>query len=75
MQRLQMLFNVAVHNRRRVVENTHLLRRTSQDKMIASVMGGAAQYFGLDAQLLRIVFVGGSIISAAFPGILVYLVL
>lgn len=57
------------------MESTRLLRRTSQDKMIAGVMGGTAQYFGLDAQLLRIVFVGGSIISAAFPGILVYLVL
>ena len=43
--------------------------------MIAGVMGGAAQYFWLDSQLLRIVYVGGSIISAAFPGILVYLVL
>ena len=72
---LQMLFNVPADNRRRVVESTRLLRRTSQDKMIAGVMGGAAQYFGLDAQLLRIVYVGGSIISAAFPGILVYLVL
>ena len=57
------------------MENTRLLRRTSQNKMIAGVMAGAAQYFGLDAQLLRIAFVGGSIISAALPGILVYLVL
>ena len=57
------------------MESTRLLRRTSQDKMIAGVIGGAAQYFGLDAQLLRIVYVGGSILSAAFPGILVYLVL
>ena len=43
--------------------------------MIAGVMGGAAQYFGLDANLLRVVFVGGSILSAAFPGIAVYLLL
>lgn len=57
------------------MESTRLLRRTSQDKMIAGVMGGAAQYFGLDANLLRVVFVAGSLLSAAFPGILVYLVL
>ncbi len=43
--------------------------------MIAGVMGGAAQYFGLNAHLLRVVFVVGSILSAAFPGVLVYLVL
>ena len=57
------------------MENTRLLRRTSQDKMIAGVMGGIAQHFGLDSNLLRVVYVVGSILSAAFPGILVYLVL
>ena len=57
------------------MESPRLLRRTSQDKMIAGVVGGAAQYFGLDANLLRVVFVGGSVLSAAFPGVLVYLVL
>lgn len=57
------------------MENTRLLRRTSQDKMIAGVMGGIAQHFGLDSNLLRVVFVIASILSAAFPGILVYLVL
>jgi len=57
------------------VESTRLLRRSSQDRMIAGVMGGTAQYFGLDPNLLRIVYVLGSIISAAFPGILVYLLL
>lgn len=57
------------------METTRLLRRTSNDRMVAGVMGGTAQYFGLDANLLRIVYVVGSILSAAFPGILVYCVL
>jgi len=39
------------------------------------VMGGIARHFGLDPNLLRIAYVVGSILSAAFPGILVYLVL
>ncbi|MEO6171978.1 MAG: PspC domain-containing protein [Arenimonas sp.] len=43
--------------------------------MIAGVMGGLAEHFGLDANLLRVVYVLGSILSAAFPGILVYLIL
>lgn len=57
------------------METTRLLRRTSNDRMVAGVMGGAAQYFGLDVNLLRVVYVVGSILSAAFPGVLVYCVL
>ncbi|AWV07095.1 stress-responsive transcriptional regulator [Lysobacter maris] len=43
--------------------------------MIAGVMGGIARRFGWNATLLRIVFVVVSIASAAFPGIIVYLIL
>jgi len=43
--------------------------------MIAGVIGGLAEYFDLDATVLRVVYVIGSILSAAFPGILVYLLL
>jgi len=43
--------------------------------MIAGVIGGLADYFGLDPTLLRVVYVLGSILSAAFPGILVYVLL
>lgn len=57
------------------MENARLLRRTHQDRMIAGVMGGIAQHFGLDPNLLRVIYVAGSILSAAFPGILIYLVL
>jgi phage shock protein C len=43
--------------------------------MIAGVVGGLAKYFGVDPTLARVLYVIGSIVSAAFPGILVYLVL
>lgn len=43
--------------------------------MIAGVMGGIAERFGWNANLLRIIFVLVSVMSAGFPGILVYLVL
>lgn len=49
--------------------------RSRHDRMIAGVLGGIAQRFGWSAFLLRVVFVIVSIASAAFPGILVYLVL
>lgn len=51
------------------------LRRSRSDRMIAGVVGGIAQYFGLDSTLARVLYVVGSIISAAFPGILVYVIM
>jgi phage shock protein PspC (stress-responsive transcriptional regulator) len=47
----------------------------SRDKMIAGVCAGIAEHFGWDVTLFRVAYVFVSIISAAFPGILVYLVL
>jgi phage shock protein C len=43
--------------------------------MIAGVVGGLADYWSLDPTLARVMFVVVSILSAAFPGILVYAVL
>ncbi|HKV65657.1 MAG TPA: PspC domain-containing protein [Rhodanobacteraceae bacterium] len=51
------------------------LRRSRSNRMIAGVVGGLADYFGLDPSLARIVYVLVSIFSAAFPGILVYILL
>ena len=51
------------------------LYRSNRQSMIARVMGGIAERFGWNANLLRIIFVLVSVMSAAFPGILVYLVL
>lgn len=51
------------------------LRRSRSDRMIAGVIGGLAAYFGMDATLFRIIYVIGSIVSAAFPGLLVYVIL
>jgi Putative stress-responsive transcriptional regulator len=43
--------------------------------MIAGVCGGIAKSLGWDPTLVRILYVVVSIFSAAFPGILVYIVL
>ncbi len=51
------------------------LRRSRSDKVIAGVVGGLAKYFGMDLTIARVLFVVVSVISAAFPGILVYVVL
>lgn len=51
------------------------LRRSRRDRMIAGVVGGLADYFGLDPTLARIMYVLVSVLSVAFPGILVYILL
>jgi phage shock protein PspC (stress-responsive transcriptional regulator) len=49
--------------------------RSRTDRVIAGVMGGIAHRFGWNSTLVRVVFVVLSIVSVAFPGILVYLIL
>ena len=51
------------------------LRRSRSNRMIAGVVGGLAEYWSLDPTLARVIFVVVSIISAAFPGLLVYAIL
>jgi phage shock protein C len=51
------------------------LRRSRRHRMIAGVCGGIAEWLGWDPTLVRVLYVVGSIVSAAFPGILVYLLL
>lgn len=47
----------------------------SNDKIIAGVCGGLAEYMGIDATITRIGYVLISILSAAFPGLLAYIIL
>ena len=41
------------------------LRRSKTNRQIAGVVGGLAEYFGVDATLLRVAYVVASILSAA----------
>ncbi len=47
----------------------------SQDKVLGGVCAGLAEYLGLDTTLVRAGYLVVSILSAAFPGVLVYLIL
>ena len=51
------------------------LFRSVEDRVLAGVVGGIARRFGWNSTVLRIVYVIASVLSAAFPGILVYLIL
>jgi phage shock protein C len=51
------------------------LLRSKNDRMIAGVCGGLAKWLGWDSTAVRVLYVLASFFSAAFPGILVYIIL
>jgi phage shock protein C len=52
-----------------------LLRRSVVNRHIAGVCGGLGEYLGIDPTVVRTVYVLLSIFSAAFPGMLIYILL
>ncbi|MCY3745668.1 MAG: PspC domain-containing protein [Acidobacteriota bacterium] len=51
------------------------LVRPSQGRMLLGVCAGLADWWNMDRTLLRVLYVLVSVCSAAFPGILCYIVL
>jgi phage shock protein PspC (stress-responsive transcriptional regulator) len=51
------------------------LHRSRRHRLIAGVCGGLAEWLGWSVAGVRVLYVLVSVLSAAFPGILVYLVL
>jgi phage shock protein C len=56
-------------------DSTMKLQRSTRDCLLAGVCGGMAESLGWSPFRVRLIFVLVSILSAAFPGILVYLIL
>lgn len=51
------------------------LQRSRDERMLGGVCGGLAKSMGWPATRVRVVYVLLSVLSAAFPGIAVYIVL
>ena len=47
----------------------------SANKMLAGVCGGIAEYFEIDPTLVRVCYAALSFFSAAFPGLILYIIL
>ena len=47
----------------------------SNDRWIAGICGGIADYFDWDPAMVRIIYLLLSLFSAGFPGLLIYIVL
>jgi len=42
--------------------------------MIAGVCGGIAEYLGIDTTIVRLLYIVASLMLAAFPGFLLYII-
>ncbi len=51
------------------------LKRSRNDRIVAGVCGGIAQWLGWDPTVVRVAYVLITVLSAAFPGIIAYIVL
>lgn len=47
----------------------------SNNKMIAGVCAGVAEYFNVDPTLVRVGYAALAVFSAGFPGLLLYIIL
>jgi phage shock protein C len=50
------------------------LYRSKTKKMIAGVCGGLAEYFDIDTSVVRLIFVGISLITAVIPMVIFYII-
>jgi phage shock protein C len=55
------------------MSSARLLR--SRDRILGGVCGGLAKWLGWDVTIVRIAYILISILSAAFPGTIVYIIL
>ncbi|MBE6039178.1 MAG: PspC domain-containing protein [Anaerofustis stercorihominis] len=51
------------------------LYKDSSTKMLCGVLSGIAQYFNIDATIVRVAYVLLSFFSASFPGVIAYIIL
>ncbi|MCK5103215.1 MAG: PspC domain-containing protein, partial [Cyclobacteriaceae bacterium] len=54
------------------MSSARLLR--TRDKILGGVCGGIAKWLGWDVTIVRIAYIVISILSAAFPGTIVYII-
>lgn len=57
------------------MENLSRKLTKSSNKMLAGVCAGIAEYLGWDVTLVRVVYLILSLFTAAFPGLLLYILL
>lgn len=54
---------------------TKALVRSRSHRMIAGICGGIADWLGWDPTVVRVLYIAISVLSAAFPGLIAYVIL
>lgn len=57
------------------MENLSRKLTKSNDKMLAGVCAGIAEYLGWDVTVVRVMYIILSLFTVAFPGLLLYILL
>jgi phage shock protein C len=50
------------------------LYRSVNQKMLAGICGGLAEYFDIDVSIVRLMLVGGALVTAVLPMLLFYII-
>jgi phage shock protein C len=56
-----------------VAKKAKTLYRTTENKMVAGVLAGIAEYFNYDPTIVRLLFIVLVLITGIVPGILIYI--
>lgn len=51
------------------------LRRSTENRLIAGVCGGLAEYFGIDPTVMRVIYAAVTAFTAFLPGLILYVLL
>ncbi|NCF66665.1 MAG: PspC domain-containing protein [Anaerolineaceae bacterium] len=51
------------------------LTRSANDRILAGVAGGLAEYFNADPAIVRILFIAVTLLGGGFTGFLIYIIL
>ncbi len=58
-----------------MAQTTNALRRSTRNRWLGGVCGGLAEWLGWSPNVVRFLYVVGSIVSVGFPGSIVYVIL
>ena len=50
------------------------LKRSTENRMICGVCAGIAEYFNVDATLVRLIWIAVSLLSAGMGGVITYII-
>jgi len=57
------------------IQTPKRLVRSRNDKLLAGICGGLANYLDIDPTIIRVLYVLATLFTVVFPGVLIYLIM